>query len=164
MRKLSYAFVALMTTLVTASIGFSAEKGSFSAKLSGGEAGPAVTTTATGKAEFELSMDGKELTYKLTVTDIENTTAAHIHLGVVGKEGPPLTGLFAGPKKEGKFSGVLAEGVLTEKSLMGSLKGKPLSELVELIKSGGTYVNVHTDGYPGGELRGQILVVPDKSY
>jgi hypothetical protein len=156
MRKLSYALLALMTTLLTSTIGFSAGEGSFSAKLSGGEAGPAVTTPATGKAEFELSMDGKELTYKLTVTDIENTTAAHIHLGVVGKDGPPLAGLFAGPRKEGKFSGVLAEGVLTDKNLMGSLSGKPLGELVKLVKAGGTYVNVHTDAYPGGELRGQI--------
>jgi hypothetical protein len=156
MRKLGYALVALMITLLTASIGFSAGKGSFSAKLSGGEAVPAVTTPATGKAEFKLSKDGKGLTYKLIVTDIENVTSAHIHLGKVGKEGPPLASLFAGPKKEGRFSGVLAEGVLTEKSLMGSVSGKPLSELVKVIKSGSTYVNVHTDGYPGGELRGQI--------
>ncbi|MDA8412469.1 MAG: CHRD domain-containing protein [Desulfobacteraceae bacterium] len=156
MRRLGYALVALLTVVCTASFGYSAEKGSFTAKLSGREAVPRVTTQATGKAEFKLSKDGKELTYKLTVTDIENVTAAHIHLGKKGKDGPPLAGLFAGPKKEGKFSGVLAAGILTEKDLIGSVKDKPLTELVKLIKSGSTYVNVHTDKYPGGELRGQI--------
>ena len=45
---------------------------------------------------------------------------------------------------------------MTEKDLMGKLSGKPLSDLVKLIKSGGTYVNVHTDGHPDGEIRGQI--------
>ena len=156
MRMLKYPLLALLAVLLTASIGFSAEKDSFSAKLSGNEAVPKVKTLAKGEAEFKLSKDGKQFTYKLTVVDIENVTAAHIHLGKKGKEGPPLAGLFAGPKKEGKFSGVLAEGLLSEKDLLGSVKGKPLTELVKLIKSGSTYVNVHTDKYPGGELRGQI--------
>jgi len=156
MRMLKYPLLALMAALLTASIGFSAEKGSYYATLSGGEAVPKVKTLAKGEAEFKLSKDGKEFTYKLTVKDIENVTAAHIHQGKKGKEGPPLAGLYAGPKKEGKFSGVLAEGVITEKDLMGSVSGKPLSALVKLIKSGGTYVNVHTEGHPVGEIRGQI--------
>jgi len=156
MTKLRYLPVALLAVVLTASIGFSAEKGSFGASLSGSEAVPVVKTPAKGKAEFKLGKGGKELAFKVTVSDIENVTAAHIHLGKKGKEGPPVTGLFAGPKKEGKFSGVLAEGVITEKDLMGSLMGKPLDALVKLIKSGDTYVNVHTDGHPAGEIRGQI--------
>jgi hypothetical protein len=145
-----------MAVLLTASIGFSAEKGSFGARLSGSEAVPAVKTSASGKAEFTLNKDGKGLTYKLTVKNIENVMAAHIHLGKKGKEGPPVAGLFAGPKKEGKFSGILAEGVITDKDLIGSLMGKSLDELVKLITSGDTYVNVHTVGHPAGEIRGQI--------
>ena len=156
MRMLRYPLLAVLAMLLTASIGFSAEKGSYHAKLSGGEAVPQVKTPAKGEAEFKLSKDGKELTYKLTVKDIENVTAAHIHQGKKGKEGPPLAGLYAGPKKEGKFSGVLAEGVIAEKDLLGSVSGKPVKELVKLIKSGDAYVNVHTDGHPAGELRGQI--------
>lgn len=156
MIRLRYLLVAMVATLLTASIGFSAEKGSFSAILSGGDSVPHVKTAAKGKAVFTLSKDGKELTYKLTVTDIENVTAAHIHQGKKGKNGPPVAGLFAGPKKEGKFSGMLAEGTIGEKELMGDLSGKQVDALVKLIKSGGAYVNVHTDGHPDGELRGQI--------
>ncbi len=83
-------------------------------------------------------------------------TAAHIHLGAKGKNGPPVANLFTGPKKEGIFSGTLADGTLTDENLMGSLAGKPLSSLVDMIKKGNAYVNVHTDKYPDGELRGQI--------
>jgi len=158
MARLRYLLVAMTTILMSASVVFSADKGSFSAKLSGHDSTPAIKTTAKGDAEFKLAKYGKELSYKLTVTDIENVTAAHIHQGKKGKNGPPVAGLFAGPKKEGKFSGVLAEGVISEKELMGSLTGKPVDALVKLIKTGDVYVNIHTDGHPDGELRGQIKV------
>jgi CHRD domain len=156
MRRLQYLLVVLLSMFLTATIGFSAEKDSFKTKLYGAESVPSVKTSAKGNAEFKLAKDGTELSYKLTVTDLENVTAAHIHQGKKGKNGPPVAGLFAGPKKEGKFSGVLAEGVITEKELMGGMSGKSLSDLVKLIKSGGAYVNVHTDGHPDGEIRGQI--------
>lgn len=155
MRKIRLVLFIILATVLTVSLGLAAEKG-FRAKLSGHEVVPAVKTKAKGEAEFKLSKDGKELSYKLTVKNIENVTAAHIHKGKKGQSGPPLAGLFAGPKKEGKFSGVLAEGTVTDKELMGELQGKPLDELVKLIKSGDLYVNVHTDAHPDGEIRGQI--------
>ena len=148
--------LAILATVLTATIGFSAENGSFSARLSGDDVVPRVKTLAKGEAVFTAEKGGKELAYKLTVTDIENVTAAHIHQGEKGKSGPPVVGLYGGPKKEGRFSGVLAEGVITEKDLIGSLKGKPVSALIKLIKAGDVYVNVHTTGNPGGELRGEI--------
>jgi hypothetical protein len=39
---------------------------------------------------------------------------------------------------------------------MGSLMGKSVKDLVKEIKKGHTYLNVHTDKYPNGEIRGQI--------
>ncbi len=155
MRKVQVLLFVILATILTVSFGFAAEKG-FRAKLSGRDVVPSVKTKAKGETDFKLSKDGKELNYKLTVKDIENVTAAHIHKGKKGQNGPPLAGLFAGPKKEGKFSGVLAEGTITEKDLLGELQGKPLDELVKLIKSGDLYVNVHTDAHPDGEIRGQI--------
>ncbi len=155
MRKVQLLLFVILATVLTVSLGFAAEKG-FKAKLSGHDVVPAVKTKAKGDTEFKLSQDGKELSYKLKVKDIENVTAAHIHKGKKGENGPPLAGLFAGPKKEGKFSGILAEGKITEKDLLGELQGKPLDELVKLIKSGDLYVNVHTDAHPDGEIRGQI--------
>jgi len=156
MRKFRVLLFVILSTLLTVSLGFAAGRGTFTAKLSGHEVVPAVKTKAKGEAVFMLSKDGKEMSYKLTVNDLENITAAHIHLGKKGMSGPPLVGLFAGPTKEGKFSGVLAEGKITEKELLGNLAGKPLGDLVKLIRGGKTYVNVHTVAHPDGEIRGQI--------
>ncbi len=157
-RKTLQVFVVLLIAVV-ASLGVAAEeygkRDDFKAKLTGGEAVPPIKTMAKGEAIFKLTKDD-ELTYKLTIADIENVSAAHIHMGKMGKSGGPVAGLFAGPKKEGKFSGALSEGTITSAGLMGPLAGKSVKDLVELIKSGDAYVNVHTDKYPDGELRGQI--------
>jgi hypothetical protein len=50
----------------------------------------------------------------------------------------------------------LAEGTITEDDLVGGLAGESLEVLIEEIKAGNTYVNVHTSQNPGGEVRGQI--------
>jgi hypothetical protein len=90
------------------------------------------------------------------VSDIENVTAAHIHLGGKGENGPPVALIDTKGKKTGKFSGTLAEGRITEKELMESPMGKSVKDLVKQIKNGNAYLNVHTDKYPDGEIRGQI--------
>lgn len=148
-------FFMIISFTLAVSAGFAAEK-SFHAKLTGNNEVPSVKTKAKGNIKFELSGDGKVLSYKLDVKNIENVTGAHIHRGMKGKNGQPLVTLFSGPKKEGKFSGKLSEGTITAKDLSGDLMGKSLDELVQLIKSGDTYVNVHTDANPNGEIRDQI--------
>lgn len=115
---------------------------------------------ASGKATFELDKGGTALHYKVTVSNIEDASMAHIHLAPPGKDGPPAVWLYpSGPPpviKAGKFEGTLAEGDLKADALLGELKGKPLSALIEKFDAGEAYVNVHTKGKPGGEVRGQI--------
>jgi len=156
MQKVKVKLFVLLFLVLLVSIGIAAGERSFKAKLSGSEVVPPVKTTAKGEAIFQLSKDGNELTYKLTVSDIENVTAAHIHDGKVGKNGPPIVNLFTGPKKKGKFSGTLSEGKITTKDLMGQLKGKLFSHFIQMIEDGHAYVNVHSEPHPDGEIRGQI--------
>ena len=60
----------------------------FSAVLQGSESVPdPVTTDATGLVQFELSEDGQRLSFELTVSDIEDAFAAHIHLAARGETG-----------------------------------------------------------------------------
>ena len=92
------------------------------------------------------------MSYKVTVSDIENVTAAHIHRGKMGKNGPPMAMIDIKGKKTGTFSGTLAEGKITANELMG----KTVKELVKEIKEGNAYLNIHTDKNPNGEIRGQI--------
>lgn len=143
MRKLHLIIFLLIIGLVTTVI--AAEK-SFKATLSGNECVPAVTTPAKGEATFELSKDGKELSYSIIVTDIENVTAAHIHQGKKGENGPPVALIDIKGKK----------GKITVNELMGSMKGKTVKDLIEQIDAGNAYVNVHTVKHPDGEIRGQI--------
>ena len=160
MKKLGFTLFALVLMAMLPALGMGAEKThahhAYKTHLSGSAVVPKVKTTAKGMATFEAEMGGKELKYKLTVKDIENVTAAHIHIAKKGKNGPPVAGLFAGPKKEGKFSGALGEGTITDKDLVGPMAGKTVEDLIKALRSGELYVNVHTDKYPDGELRGQI--------
>jgi len=155
MKKVKLILFVFLSIILTASAGFATEQ-IFKANLSGNREVPSVATPAKGEAKFTLSADGKTFSYTLVVRNIENPTAAHIHLGQAGKSGPPVVNLFTGPKREGKFRGNLAQASFTEKDLRGDLSGKSLNDLVALIKSGGVYVNVHTDANPDGEIRGQI--------
>lgn len=128
---------------------------SYRAMLAGAKEVPPVTTPAMGEATFMLSPDGTMLTYKLTVSNLTNVTAAHIHLAPAGVNGAVVVGLFGG-SIPGTFTGVLAEGTITSVNLGGSLAGMPLDALIAQMNAGNTYVNVHTMANPGGEMRGQI--------
>lgn len=151
-RILILALIVLLTTTVAT---LSAQSRTFSAHLAGRNEVPSVATNAQGQATFRLSANGVNLTYRIEVAGLRNITAAHIHVGARGQNGGVVVTLFSG-MKSGRFSGVLARGSITAGSLSGSLAGQPLSALVNLIRTGQTYVNVHTQRYPDGEIRGQL--------
>jgi tetrahydromethanopterin S-methyltransferase subunit B len=131
----------------------------FSAHLTGDQEVPAAMTEAVGQAIFQLSKDGTELSYKLIVANIENVRMAHIHVAPAGVNGGVVVWLYpsAPPPSTipGRTDGILAEGIITSANV-GSLAGSSLSGLIALMVDGQTYVNVHTDQYPPGEIRGQI--------
>ncbi len=129
---------------------------------------PSSESLAQGQAVFHLRADGTRLDYKLIAANIDNVVLAHIHLAPVGVNGPVVAFLF-GPVAAGggRFSGVLAQGTLTEDDLIGPLAGQAFMALVDAILAGDIYVNVHTDDgvapggtgpgdLPAGEVRGQI--------
>lgn len=140
----------------------------FVAHLDAGSEVPTNSSNATGQAIFELSPDGAELKYTLIVANIWNVTASHIHLGPDGSNGPVVAFLYGSAAPGGgRSDGVLATGTITAANLVGPLAGQPFSMLVEALRAGTAYANVHTnDGipptntgpgdFPAGEIRGQI--------
>jgi hypothetical protein len=130
------------------------------AHLSSDQEVPVNDSRATGQAIFQLRNGGAELHYKLIVANIENVVMAHIHVAPAGVNGPVVLWLYPeGPPPQlipGRFNGVLAQGTVTSNDLVGPLAGMELSDLAALMLAGETYVNVHTQQYPGGEIRGQI--------
>jgi hypothetical protein len=151
--------------------------GNFGTPLSSDEevmpAGVVNESRARGSAVFQLNAAGTELEYQLMVANIENAFMAHIHRAAKGVNGGivvwlyPSTATTPGPVAGGRLDGVIAKGTITATNLVGSLAGQPLSALINELKAGNAYVNVHTnDGvaptntgpgdFPGGEIRGQL--------
>jgi CHRD domain len=123
---------------------FAQQQQTFTAKLSGNNEVPPLTTTATGMAQFQIISDGNQLSYTLNAKNLNNFMMAHIHQGKSGEMGPPVAMLSMG------------NGKITSADLQGPLAGKQMSDLVNIMKNGGAYVNVHTQQNQNGEIRGQI--------
>jgi autotransporter passenger strand-loop-strand repeat protein len=125
----------------------------FTAKLTAKEEVPPNDSPATGIAWVKTSE--KEAGFEVNVTDIDKATAAHIHLGEKGKNGPVVVTLFKSDTPTEMKNGTLGEGNFTATNFEGPMKGKGLNDLVTAMKNGSTYVNVHTTDMPDGEIRGQ---------
>jgi hypothetical protein len=109
---------------------------------------PQVLTAAVGVGNFNLVLGNDKITYNAKVTGLSGPiTAAHIHNGVAGVNGPVVTGL--------NFSGKNLSGEIALSSL-------PADFLINFA-TGKYYVNVHTAANPGGEIRGQTLYGGDFS-
>lgn len=143
--------------LTVAGTGLASARGherNFRTHLSGDEEVPPVETRAQGQANFQLRESGDELRFKVIVANIEDVVAAHVHCAPSGQNGPVGVTLFSGgPTSE---NGILAEGTITAPDPENGCGWATVDDVVDAMRSGGTYVNVHTVTNPGGEIRGQI--------
>lgn len=139
----------------------------FRARLTGAEQVPvAIDTRAKGRAHFHLSQDGTELKVQVIVSNIKDVIGAHIHRAPAGANGPiiasfiPDTASFlsGGPFVADPINtqGVLVRGTITATDLVGPLAGQRMKALIDAMRSGNTYFNVHTTEHRPGEIRGQI--------
>ena len=142
-RNVSFAWrplAAAMTLAVLVSGGYSVAALGADVKvtLSGTEEVPPVTTAAKGSGTLMIGNDGA-VSGSITTTGVA-ATAAHIHEGPAGKNGPVVVP-FA---KSGDNDWGPAAGAKLTDAQMAS------------FKAGNLYVNVHSAANPGGELRGQL--------
>lgn len=165
LRTLAVLFVV---GLVATGIAFAGANRNWSVHATGEFEVPARDTQAQGQAIFHLAPDELSLDYRLIAANIDNVIAAHIHVGQPGVNGPVVAFLYGNaPPGGGAQNGVLSTGTITAANLVGPLAGQPFSVLLDNIRSGNAYVNVHTsDGveppntgpgdFPGGEVRRQL--------
>ena len=106
--------------------------------LSGNEEVPAVTTSASATGAINVAAD-KTVSGGVTTKGIE-VTAAHIHEGEAGKNGPVAIALTKAA--DGKW--VVPDGA------------KFTDAQYESYKAGKLYVNVHSAAHKDGEIRGQL--------
>ena len=122
--------------------------------LSGAKERPTpVLSTATGTATFEVRSDGS-VKYNISVAGLTGAIMAHIHAGVADSAGPIVVPLFNATPPTGPITGTLASGSFTSTNIQ--IPGISLDSLLTLMRTGRTYVNVHTEANPGGEIRAQI--------
>jgi len=131
----------------------------FTATLSGDQEVPPVTSSGKGWAWIKPMEESAW--FKVNVTGLDKVTGAHIHEAKSGENGDVVVTLFKADSPTGPKDGTLAEGNFTASDLEGSMKGKTLSDLVTAMKNGETYVNVHTEANPKGEIRGQLSMGND---
>jgi CHRD domain len=125
----------------------------FTATLTGDDENPSVDTNATGLATFQTN--GNTMNYQISVEDLNNVTAAHIHRGDMDHNGKVVVSLYNNMSK-GPKSGLLSQGTISASNLKGPLAGHPLSDLIDIMDNGTAYVNAHTKDFPVGEIRGQV--------
>ena len=128
----------------------------FVATMTGANERPTVTTSATGNATFTIDVAAGTIIYSVTVNNIVDVIASHIHAGRVDVSGPVVVNLLPATPAPGTINGSLVTGTLTASSI-GT--GVPISfaSLVSLIRNGDAYINVHTQTNTGGEIRGQLV-------
>ena len=105
--------------------------------LSGANEVPPVTTSASGSGTITIGDDGS-VSGSVTTTGVEGT-AAHIHQGAAGTNGPVIVPF----QKEGDTYKAPGGAKLTEAQMAS-------------FKAGELYFNVHSAANPGGEIRGQL--------
>lgn len=175
MKKIKILPVTLIAiaALVMSSVAYAspaATAQNFGARLSGAEEVPPRDTPATGSAVFQLNEAETALAYTLTVNNIENVFAAHIHCAAKRVNGPVGVTLFMGTPGSGEVSGTLAKGTITTPDPGNACGWEDLADVIAAMNSGNAYVNVHTnDGvaptntgpgdFASGEIRGQITKV-----
>ena len=98
----------------------------------------------------------------------DDLIAAHIHNGPPGENGPVVWGFFGAPFNDNNPNDVVINPFSS--GVGGTISGKwdlpegnstTLAAQMNNILAGNTYINFHTNQNTGGEIRGQIVVVPE---
>jgi CHRD domain len=136
--------------------------------LTGFEEVPALSTPGEGEFRAAISRTGDEIRYTLAFADLESAvTQAHIHFENRTNNGPIVVflctnlgngpaGTQACPAAGGTIQGTITPADVGDGAAAQGLAAGEFDELVRAIRSGATYVNVHSTGRPGGEIRAQI--------
>ena len=148
----------------------------FHARLRGLNEVPPVATGGTGSFSATLSSDGTTLTYTETFSDLNAPILfSHVHFGfpreaagimvflcgpAAGSPGGPPAGTPNPPTCPGPTSGTVTGSVSASNVIgpntQGITPGADFAKVVQALREGGAYVNLHTMRSPAGEIRGQV--------
>jgi CHRD domain len=158
--------IAAVTVAATMAVAGGGE--SIREELSGYEEDPLVRSTpGNGSFKARISDQREEIDYRLSYADLESdVTQAHIHFGgprqsggisvyLCTNLGNGPAGTQACPPDGGTVSGTIRPADVVGPTDQGIAVGE-FGELIDAIRHGVTYVNVHTVVLTGGEIRAQL--------
>lgn len=120
------------------------------ASLDGSQEVPPNASPGTGTGFMTYDDVSNQISWNITFSDLTaGTTAAHFH-------GPAAPGFNASPVITIPLGTSLA---MTSGTLVGMATLANETQEGELL-SGLWYINIHTSNFTGGEIRGQVQVVP----
>jgi CHRD domain. len=161
-RILSVVAVLLMT-LGTSQTSVAQE--SFVAGLKGSLEAPPISSPGVGF--FQAASDGSSLTYTLNYQGLAGgVTQAHIHFGQPSVNGGIVAFLCSadGNPVACPSPGQPVNGALTAANVQAideqGIAAGDFAALLRAMRTGTAYVNVHTDRFPGGEIRGDVFSGP----
>lgn len=115
---------------------------------------PAAGSTATGTTTVAIAADESSVTVQdLTFSGLSGpATAAHIHSGAPDVAGPIVFNL--GTELQPPINATFTAADYPSQPPAGAPADYP--SFILQMKTGGTYINVHTDACPMGEIRAQL--------
>jgi hypothetical protein len=139
------------------------------ARLKGFQEVPAVSSAASGRFKATIDAVSGTMTYELSYSGLEGPVRmAHIHIGQRGVNGGVMVWLcqtvvpFTDPTggaptcpQAGTVTGTIQANNVVAVAAQG-IAATEFAEMLAAIRAGVAYVNVHSDRYPGGEIRGQL--------
>lgn len=132
----------------------------FQANLAGSNEVPANGSAASGACSVQI--EGNTGLYSISVSGISNITGSHIHVAPAGANGGIRLVLLPGPGQAnfltsptGSVNGLLMSGNFNGSQVVAI----SFDELVNQLRAGNAYCNVHTTAFPAGEIRGQFRQV-----
>ena len=168
-KRHAIVLVAVLAALAVVSYAVAAGSSQFDETLDSYQEPPAISSVGSGTFSAELSSTETAIRYRLQYSGLEgNVAQSHIHLGqalVNGGisvflctnlgNGPPGTQLC--PASPATITGTITAANVIGPTGQGIAAGE-FAELVKALKAGVTYVNVHSDKFPGGEIRAQLTM------
>jgi hypothetical protein len=172
--KRACAAIVLVAIAAVLALGFADGFKGIKELLSGSEEVPYVSTTANGEFQARINRAESEIVYTLSYSVLEgDVQQAHIHLGQARVNGGITVflctnlnngpvGTQACPPAPATITGVITAADVspnipaTQAARNQGVNTGEFAELLDAIRSGNTYVNVHSSKFPGGEIRSQI--------
>jgi hypothetical protein len=152
----------------TAAVAGQQGKSKLRAALSGYEEVPALSTPGVGSFRASVNRAGTAVNWQLRYEGLQAVTQSHIHFEQKSNNGAitvflcsnlpnPPAGTQACPPS-GVVTGTFTAAEVGAGAEAQGIAAGELGEVIAAMRAGATYVNVHTTGRPGGEIRGQIGV------